>query len=352
MKKVLCALLAFGMAFSLVACGGDKGGDNGQSSGASSESVSQSESTEESVSESESVEESSENSDEDSWEEFIPDFTSTTDAVEYFSGKTGVVTYNTGKDLTIESLYFDAPIYLGAYSENNVFTIDGGEGFERTLTVQGSGGGVVQANGGILVIKNMIIRNDTHFFNDNYYRDYYAEFGGKVRFENCTLECAVQLRNDAQAEFINCEIKSLKEAEYGVWLADGSARFDGCTFTGYRALKVHEIAGMDVVNLTVENCFFEDIVKKPAIAIDVDQEMSTTTISFVNCDIYNCAAYKRVPEETTNGRTEYVGGVDGFYERVTYSDDIPNTFTFTATDCYLDGAFFSFVNGEMIYDVE
>ena len=347
MKKFLCALLAFGMALGAVACGGNNGnGDNGQSSGLSGsvESSSQSESVSESVSESESNEES--------WEEFIPDFTSTTDVLEYFSGQTGNVTYNTGKDLTIETLYIDAPIYLGERNENNVFTIDGGEDFERTLTMQGSGGGVVQANGGILIIKNMIIRNDTHPFNDNYYRDYYAEFGGKVRFENCTLECAVQLRNDAQAEFINCKIKSLKEDEYGVWLADGSARFDGCTFTGYRALKVHEINGMDVVNLSVENCFFEDISKKPAIAIDIDQELSTTTISFVNCDIYNCASYKRVPQETVNGRTENVVGEDGFYERVIYSDDFPGTFTFTATDCYLDGAFFSFINGEMIYQLD
>ena len=208
MKKLLCALLAFGMAIATVACGGNNGnGDNGQSSGLSGsvESSSQSESVSESVSESESNEES--------WEEFIPDFTSTTDVLEYFGGKTGNVTYNTGKDLTIETLYVDAPIYLGERNANNVFTIDGGEDFERTLTMQGSGGGVVQANGGSLVIKNMIIRNDTHPFNDNYYRDYYAEFGGKIRFENCTLECAVQLRNDAQAEFINCKIKSLKEIE-------------------------------------------------------------------------------------------------------------------------------------------
>ena len=338
MKKLLCALVTLGMALTAVACGGDKGGDNGQSSGVSNESVSESESVEESISESESVEESDESSDEGSWEEFIPDFTSTSDVLEYFGGKTGNVTYNTGKDLTIETLYVDEPIYLGAHSENNVFTIDGGEDFERTLTLQGSGGGVVQANGGTLVIKNMIIRNDTHFFNDNYYRDYYAEFGGKVRFENCTLECAVQLRNDAQAEFINCEIKSLKEAEYGVWLADGSARFDGCTFTGYRGLKVHEISGMDVVNLSVENCSFTDLVKKPAIAIDIAEELSTTTITFTNCDIYNCADWAKDSQE----------GVCGFYE----SDQDTTTFTFTATDCYLDGALFSFANGGMIFDVE
>ncbi|MBQ4054036.1 MAG: right-handed parallel beta-helix repeat-containing protein [Clostridia bacterium] len=341
MKKFLCALLALGMTLSMAftaACGG---GENGSDVSSNSSLVDSSEISSE-VSSKISSEISSESSSEISSEEdeedediFIPDYTSTEQVEEYFANKVGTVTYKTGKDLFIESLSTNVPIYLGSYCEDNVFTIDGGEDFDRSLTILGQGGGVVQANGGVLVLKNLTIYNDTHGFEQDYYRPYYAEFGGKVRFENCTIADPIQLRNDAEAEFINCEITSRKTDAYGVWVADGSARFDGCKFTGYRGLKVHEIGGMDVVNVSVENCFFENLSKKPTIAIDIAEELSTTTIAFVNCDIYACAEWSKDSFE----------GVDGFYE----SDQDTTTFTFTATDCYLDGMLFSFEDGEIIW---
>ena len=334
MRKFLCALLtlgmAFGMTFAAAACG-NKGGDNGKGSETSGSDVTQSSDGVSSESaESEEIDEGG-----DGGEEFIPDFSSTTDVIEYFSGRTGEVTYNTGKDLVIESLDEDAPIYLGAYSEDNVFTIDGGADFSRVFTVQGGGGGVIEANGGVLIFRNLTIENNTYGFESNYYRPYYAEFGGKVRFENCKIYCPIQLRNDATAEFINCEIKSSNADEYGVWVADGSAKFDNCKFTGYRGLKVHEISGMDVVNVTVENSFFEYLSKKPAIAIDIAEETSTTTIAFKNCDIYDCAPWTK----------DAVEGEDGFYE----SDQATTSFDFTATDCYLDGMLFSFADGNITW---
>ncbi len=335
MKKFLSALLALGMTLSMtlaaVACG-DKGGDNGNGSETSGSDVTQSS---ESVSGESGESVSGENG--DGGEGVIPDVSSTTDVIEYFNGRTGEVTYNAGRDLFIETLTVDEPIYLGEYSEDNVFIIDG-EGFDRTLTLHGQGGGVVQANGGVLVLKDLTIRNQTHPFNLNYYRDYYAEFGGKVRFENCKIDCPIQLRNDAEAEFIDCDITSSGEDEYGVWVADGSAKFDGCTFTGYRGLKVHEINGMDVVNVTVENSSFEYLTKKPAIAIDIAQETSTTTIAFKNCDIYDCAEWTK----------DSLEGEDGFYE----SDQDTKTFAFTATDCYLNGMLFWFADGELTWGEE
>ena len=339
MKKILCALLALGMAFSLAACGGngDHSDDGNNSSSVSSEtSVSTESSAEESIEDSSTEEESSaEESIEDSFEEeFIPDYASPAELTEYFSGRVGEVTYNTGKDVTIRSLLIDAPIYMGAYSEQNVFTVDGGADFNRTLTVIGDGGGIAQANGGTLIFKNLTIKNETRAFEDNYYRPNYAEFGGKVRFENCTFDCSIQLRSDAEAEFIGCEIRSIAIDQYSVWIADGSAKFDGCTFTGYRGLKVHEIAGMDVVNVSVENCVFDNLSKKPAIAIDIAQEISTTTISFKNCEIDNCAEWAK----------DSLEGVDGFYE----SDQDTTTFNFTAANCTLDGELFDFGNGQMI----
>jgi hypothetical protein len=101
---------------------------------------------------------------------------------------------------------------------------------------------------------------------------------------------------------------------------------------------VHEIAGMDVINVTVQNCKFENLAKKPAIAIDIAEELSTTTVTFKGCDIYNCGTW-------TNDSLE---GVDGFYE----SDTDTKSFDFTAVDCYLDGMLFYFADGEIAYPDE
>ncbi|MBE5747885.1 MAG: hypothetical protein E7352_06920 [Clostridiales bacterium] len=349
MRKWLCALLALGMTLGVAvvsACGSDGAGvgmsavSSPMESGSENSDVESDESSNvDSDVSSEDTSDTSSDADDSSSEEeiFVPDYSSEEELTEYFAEKTGEVTYNTGKDLTIESVAMDTPIYLGGYSEDNVFTVDGGPYSERKLTVVGAGGGVVQAYGGVLVFRNLTIENNTHGFEMNEYRKYYAEFGGKVRFENCKIDCSIQLRNDAEAEFINCEIKSVATDQYSVWVADGSARFDGCTFTGYRALKVHEINGMDVINVTVENCVFESISVKPAIAIDIAEETSTTAITFTGCDIYNCGPWAQ----------DSLEGVDGFYE----SDQDTTSFDFSATACYLDNALFDFCDGEMIFAV-
>ena len=188
MKKILCALLALGMTFAAVACGGNGGSGSSSSAKESSSEISSSveDSEESSAQESESEEESSE----DSWEEFIPDYTGSPELTEYFDGLCGEVTYNTGKDLTVTTIMKDEPIYIGDYDESNVFTVDGGVDFGRTLTAKVRGAGVIQIDGGILILKNLTILSDEEkTYSSNGYKDQYVQFGGKIRFENCTLKC-------------------------------------------------------------------------------------------------------------------------------------------------------------------
>ena len=335
MKKILCALLALGMTFAAVACGGKGGNGNSGSAKESSPEISSSveDSKESSAQESESEEESSE----DSWEEFIPDYTGSPELTEYFDGLCGEVTYNTGKNLTVTTIMKDEPIYIGDYDESNVFTVDGGVDFGRTLTATGRGAGVIQIDGGILILKNLTILSDEEkTYSSNGYKDQYVQFGGKIRFENCTLRCSVQLMDDADAEFVNCEIYSVASDLYSVWVSEGKAKFSGCTFRGHRALKLYEqdTYGRDVKSVVVENCVFENLIKKPGIAIDIETEYSTTSVSFVGCEFNNCAEWTKDSFE----------GVDGFYE----SDNDTTTFDFSATNCYIDGMLFDFVDGELI----
>lgn len=321
MKKFLCMFLALGMAFSLAACGKD--GDTTDESS----SISEASQSDEISSEEISSEESS--SEEDI---FIPDYSSPEELTEYFEGKTGTVTYNTGKNLTVDTLWTDTPIYLGDHSEDNVFTVDGGD-LNRRLTVVGSGGGVVQANGGILVFKNLVIKNESELFSDKGYRDKYAEFGGKVRFENCTIACSIQLRDDADAEFINCEIQSIESDMYSIWVADGSVRFDGCTFTGYRAIKAYEQTeyNLDVESIVVENCLFDSISVKPGVALDLLEEENTTVI-IRGCTFTDCHGWTMDSFE----------GVDGVYE----SDVDTTKITFIAENNIINGVLYETLTPE------
>ena len=58
---------------------------------------------------------------------------------------------------------------------------------------------------------------------------------------------------------------------YAVWVSDGSVSFKGCTFTGWRAIKLYEGSDnsyttlqdfYDVEKVYIEDCVFEDLRKK------------------------------------------------------------------------------------------
>ena len=77
------------------------------------------------------------------------------------------------------------------------------------------------------------------------------------------------------ATFENCKFlgKSNNAAnvdnEYAVWVYNGEVSFKNCYFTGARGLKTCDMYGSsDVTSVEVEECTFENLYKKPGIAID------------------------------------------------------------------------------------
>ena len=80
----------------------------------------------------------------------------------------------------------------------------------------------------------------------------------------------------------------MKDSEYGVWVADGNATFTDCTFQGPRGLKMHEAYGSNVGTVVVENCLFDNLTKKPGIAIGTVD--ATTVVSVKNSTFDNCQA--------------------------------------------------------------
>ena len=158
----------------------------------------------------------------------------------------------------------------------------------NTITATGAGVGPIRmANGGTLVIKNAKIVDESVSYAEGSWEFGYLEFQGNVVFENVEFVNAVMVEGDS-AIFTNCTFNSNKDNEYGVWVANGDATFTGCTFAGPRGLKTHEDYGTEVGTILVDNCTFDNISKKPGVAIgDVNAD---TTITIKNSDFINCQA--------------------------------------------------------------
>lgn len=212
--------------------------------------------------------------------------------------------------------------YLGG-EKTEAITIEGG-----TINVTGGELAVIEAaNGGALRFKNVTIKDKTENSQRVAYCNY-IRFGGKLRFENCTID-SIYLKNGAQAEFINCTFVSSTSQWYSVWVADGSSQFENCKFTGYRAIKINEFEKEDVLDVSINGCTFENIGEKPGVVIGkflVDPLNGVITITnnrFIDCQPWD-----------TKGSVE---GVDGIYESDVLTSEIKftqenNAVEYTETD--------------------
>lgn len=232
--------------------------------------------------------------------------------------------------------------YLSTETTPNV-TVNGNG---KVLKVTGAVKGAIKAvDGGALTFRNVIFSDVT---TGGVYSDYLG-FGGKVNFENCTFTSSIYLMDDITANFKDCKIKVTEKERYGVWVADGSASFTGCTFEGTRALKIHEKEAEkgkekeadDVVVVSVEKCTFNRLSEKPGVVIgDIINNPSQTTISVRNSKFIDCYAWDKVGS---------IAGVDGCFETDTETGTFnfilkSNTVQFTPGTYAV--AYYGIVNGE------
>lgn len=207
-------------------------------------------------------------------------------------------------------------INLGSKTTESI-TIEGG-----TINVTGGEFGVIQAaNGGRLIFKNVTIQDKTANDHSMEYCNY-MHFGGKLRFEDCTID-SIYLMTDADAEFVNCTFVSSHSRWYSVWIGDGSARIENCTFTGYRGLKINEFIQQDVLNVTVNGCTFQNLSEKPGVVIGkfiTDPSNGAITVTnnkFIDCQYWDI-----------DGSIE---GIDGMYE----TDTLTSEFNFVQENNYV-----------------
>lgn len=184
---------------------------------------------------------------------------------------------------------------------------------------------------------------DAYTGSKSYITDY-THFAGVIVFEDCTFTHGIRLRADANMTFDGCTFVSPQEERYSVWVEDGKATFEDCTFKGYRGMKIHEAPQTptdDITTVSINECLFDELSVKCGVAIGTVN--AGTTVELTNNQFISCHSWDTV------GSLE---GVDGIYESDTPVKDytltlennevrgtVSNIYYFAVIDGALDDAF-------------
>ena len=201
----------------------------------------------------------------------------------------GDLTYDWGSESyeNSKALNMKGKTFLGA---NDVASI--------TFAGYGSANPIVNAT-----FKDITIKDITKGDNESSWEHGYLEFKNLTAV-NVTFANSIMMEGDF-ATFKNCSFKSNKDGEYAVWVANGDATFEGCTFTGPRGVKVHEAYGSEVGTVVIDNNTFAGLTKKPGVAIGTVNADTTVAIKdskFVGCQAGDQGLYIY---ETDTGVTKF-----------------------------------------------
>ncbi len=174
----------------------------------------------------------------------------------------------------------------------------------ETLTINGNGhkfiatgtgvGAIRLANGGKLILNDLTVVDQSEYHSERgetAWEFTYLEFAGETEFNNCVIDNTVAL-DGAKAVFNNCTFNdkvtwpSNAGQEYAAWVSNGEVKFNGCKFSGARGIKVHEQYGTEVEEVVVDNCQFNNLSKKPGMAIGTVN--AATKIEIKNSVFNNC----------------------------------------------------------------
>ena len=174
----------------------------------------------------------------------------------------------------------------------------------ETLTINGNGykfiatgagvGAIRLANGGKLILNDLTVVDQSEYHyedGETAWEFTYLEFAGETEFNDCVIDNTISL-DGTKAVFNNCTFNdkvtwpSNAGQEYAAWVSNGKAYFNNCSFSGARGIKVHEAYGTEVEEVVVDNCQFNNLSKKPGMAIGTVN--AATKIEIKNSVFNNC----------------------------------------------------------------
>ena len=217
-------------------------------------------------------------SDVDTTESFADALANAAESVEATIDLTGDVVWSTGAGIGSTPW-----IPEGAKTQKLTVNANG-----HKITATGAGVGAIRmANGGELIINNAVIVDKSVSYAENSWEYGYLEFAGKLQFNECEFVNAIMVE-DADATFVGCKFNSNDENQYAVWVSGNNASFKNCVVEGPRGIKLHEAYGSEIEKVVINKCQFNNIYKKPGVAIgDVNAD---TKVVIMNSSFTHCAA--------------------------------------------------------------
>ena len=209
-------------------------------------------------------------------------------------------------------------------TDTQSITIDGGKTGAK-IYIKGSGNEapLFAKGSALLTFRNIEIVDQTTA--KVWWQNWSTEFTGNLLFENCIIQDGILIDHGANAMFKNCKITSQAPSRYAFWLHGGTAVLQNCKISGTYGIKVHEEPGSKIINLTIEDCQFGPLTKRPALAFE--KINAQAVIEVRGCTFTNCGKWYDRPSVIDEG-------INGFYEATKVTTD---EYTFIYENNTVDG---------------
>lgn len=174
------------------------------------------------------------------------------------------------------------------------------KGVDPLSTLKATGAGVcgLGMDHGTVIYEDLTIVDQSAYQyenGENAWEFTYLEFEGNSVFRNVYFDDGVMFRGNSvvaeNCEFIghNNDSSDLgKVTMYGAWVANGTAVFERCNFSGTRGLKMHEQYDTDIRSVQVTSSSFTGLSEKPGIVIG---NVNADTDVVIDCSVFlNCQA--------------------------------------------------------------
>ena len=208
----------------------------------------------------------------------------------------------------------------GSYANSKALLMAGKtiEGADEDATITFAGYGSANPITDV-TLRNITVKDETIGDNESSWEHGYLEFDS-LKAENVTFEDSIMLSGNS--ELVNCAVPNNVNSWYGAWVEGGTAKFEKCTFSGTRGLKIHEAYGDDVVSVEVDDCTFE-LSEKPGVVIgDLNED---TTVKITDSTFATTAGDqgKYIYESDTDvGNFDFSESNNSIAAKVTNSDEL------------------------------
>ena len=128
-----------------------------------------------------------------------------------------------------------------------------------------------------VTLVDITVKDETVGDNENAWEHGHLEFVG-VNANNVTFANSIMVSGNSR--LTNCNLNNTVRSWYGLWINGGNVTIENCSFTGTRAVKIHEAYGTEVGTVVINNNTFANLSEKPGVVIgDLN---STTTVALTN----------------------------------------------------------------------